>query len=295
MALDQSSSAAVARRLDRQASELLQAEATAQAQEEESSLLLWDYDSGRFCLMHPSLLDNAATTMRIEIAPNKTNPEKIIFFAPETDMPLLSLSTQNLALTIHTPAIVALPSLYILDSLMTAILTLLLHLHRSCVDPSSRYIPQQQSDNTESTLYFPPPPPSLHSSASKRDLRRQRTQSRLSAFRSPRSVKSTRSLGSAYNTDGDVELGALDPSTGHAIANNNNNNNADNYNVKGGKAKHKPPKGLFDVDDPGLPKGTRAVLKFLYWIFGLVYWVLGAMVQILVAVVVGLGKFVTRL
>ncbi|KAL9127760.1 MAG: hypothetical protein Q9217_003418 [Psora testacea] len=287
MAVDQSSSLAVARKLDRQASQLVQAEAIAQAQEREGSLLLWDCDSGRFCLMHPTLLDNAATTIRIEISPNPASPETIIFFAPETEMPLLSLSMQDLTLTLRTAAIRALPSLYILDTLITALLTLLLHLHRSCADPSTPYAvkqQQEQQDDIESTLYFPPPPPSLHSKASKRDLRRQRTQSRFPTFRSPRSVKSTKSLVSSYDADRDIELGKLESNTGHAVD-----------NAVGGKSKQQRPKGVFDANDPSLPKGTRAVLKFLYWIFEVVYWILGVMVQILVAIVVGIGKFVTKL
>ncbi|KAL9100370.1 MAG: hypothetical protein Q9163_004240 [Psora crenata] len=284
MAIDESSSSAVARKLDRQASQLLQAEAIAQAQEREGTLLLWDSDSGRFCLMHPTLLDKTATIMRIEITPSNNSPERIIVFAPETEMPLLSLSMQTLALTLYTPAITALPSLYVLDTLMTGLLTLLLHIHRCCADPSVRHTAQQQTDDTESTLYFPPPPPSLHSNASKRDLRKQKSQSRQAAFRSPRSVKSTRSLRSTYDADRDVELGSLDPVTGRGAP-----------NAVGGKAKQKPPKGLFAVDDPSLPRGTRAVLKFLYWIFNAIYWVLGAIVQIFVVIVVGVGKFITKL
>ena len=300
MALDKSSSAAVAQKLDRQASNVLQEEAIAQAQEREASLLLWDSDSGKFCIMHPTLLDNAATTMRIEITPTPVNPEKITIFAPETETPVLTLSMQNLALTLHTPAISALPSLYILDSLMTALLTLLLHLHRECVDPGNRN-PQQPHDNSEEgTPYFPPPPQSLRSNASKRDLKRQRTQSRLSTFRSPRSMKSTRSLVSTYGAgdkDRDIELGYLDSGTGHAVDEDGEGGGSSSGAVKKQKQKqkHKPPKSFIDLDDPRLPKGTRAALKFLYWIFEVVYWVLGLVVQILVALVVGVGKFVTRL
>ncbi|KAL9638083.1 MAG: hypothetical protein Q9164_001800 [Protoblastenia rupestris] len=298
MALDQSSSAAVARKLDRQASQLLQEQAVEQAQEREGTLLLWDCDSGRFCLMHPTLLDNAATTIHIEITPNPTNPEKITFIAPETETPLLCLQMQTLSLTLYTPAIAALPSLYVLDTLITALLTLLLHLHRSCADPATRHIPQlsQQIDDAESTLYFPPPPPSLHSNASKRSLRKQRSGSRLSTFRAPRSVKSTRSLASAYDADKDVELGTLDPSTGHSV----NHNSEHKKSGNGGRfwRRQKQPKKVV-VDDKegeeGLPRGTRVVLRVLYWGFGVIYWMLELVVRVLVAVVVGVGRFVTRL
>ena len=248
-------------------------------------MLLWDCDSGRFCLLHPSLLDGTATTMRIEIVPNPTNPERITIFAPETGTPLIELEMRTLSLHIHANPIRALPSLYLLDTLVIAMLTLLLHLHRLCANPSIRHSPPQPEENS---IYFPPPPPSLHSNASKRDLRRQqRTESRHSAFRSVRSAKSSRSLTSAYATDGndkDIELGVLDPETGHA---------KDDAGLK--IEKQKAPKGIIDCDDPGLPKGTRAALRFLYWIFRVVYWVMGTLFQLFALAVVGLGKFVTKL
>ena len=285
LALDQSSTLAVERRLDRQASALLQADAIKTSQEHEASMLLWDSDSGRFCLLHPTLLDSAATTCQIAITPNPINPQKIVFFAPETSTPLLELDMPTLALTVHATAIAALPNLYLLDSLMTAMLTLLLHLHRLCADPGSRHSSPPAPE--ENALYFPPPPPSLHSQASKRDLRRQRNDSRHSAFRSVRSMRSTRSL----NTDKDIELGIIDPETGrrasHALD--------EGEGVKIGGKKKKAPKGVIDTDDPALPTGTKTALKFLYWVFEVVYWVMGALVQVLAVGVVAAGKFVTKL
>lgn len=314
MALDKSSTAAVEQGLDRQTSALLQADAINKAQEKEGSMLLWDYDSNRFCIMHPTLLDDSATTMRIDITPTPTSPETITIFAPETDTPLLELEMTTLALQIHGSVIAALPSLYILDTLMTALLILLLHLHRSCADPANRHSPHQQqqtassqsrtsydviTDDPSSSLYFPPPPPSLHSQASKRDLRRP-TSSRLSAFRSVRSVKSSRSLapslsstryGDAY--DKDIELGDLDPHTGLEAS--PSSAMASKSKSKPSNKKQKAPKGLVDVDDPGLPKGTRAVLRFLYWGFEVLFWVVGTLMQVAAAAVVGAGKFVTKL
>ena len=119
MALDQSSNVAVNHRLDRQASAELQNEAIQRAQEQDASMLLWDDSSTKYCLMHPTLLDNSATILPIIIIPNSSSPQKITIYAPETDEPLLDLSIQTLTLTVHTKAITALPSLYILDTLMT--------------------------------------------------------------------------------------------------------------------------------------------------------------------------------
>lgn len=284
MALDQSSSAAVANKLDRNASKLAQAEAIQQAQEREASLLLWDCDSGKFCIMHPTLLDQAPTSLPIEIIPTPTNPEKITIFAPETRTPLLVLSLPLLTLTVHSAAITALPSLYILDTLMISLLTLLLHLHRSCGNPSS----YQQPPISPSIPSFPPPPPSLHSSASRQNLRRPRAASRLSAFRSTRSIKSTRSLHSAYDVDRDLEMADLsapsDPMT-------------TGRNVKGEKAMGKqwPPTQIFATDDPALGRTTRMALKLLYWIFEIIFWILGVMVQVMAAGIVGAGKFISKL
>ena len=259
-------------------------------------MLLWDCDSGRFCLLHPTLLDNNTTVMRISITPNPTSPERITIFAPETETPLLSLDIATLALTIHTPAIAALPSLYILDTLVTALLTLLLHLHRLCAYPSSRHTTPpldhphhlHTNDPEREPLPFFPPPPKLT------------TKRPSSAFRSLRSQKSTRSIAAsstAYDADKDIELGVLDPETGKQQQNGGWFGHGKNKNkgVEGKGEKVKPPKGLFDERDTSLPAGTRAALRFLYWGFEVLFWVLGALVQVLSAVVVGVGKFVQKL
>jgi len=281
MALDQSSSVAIANKLNRKDSDIVQTEAIQRAEEREASILLWDCDSGKFCLMHPTLLDSVTTTLPIEIIPTSSHPEKITIFAPETDTPLLTLSLPLLTLTIHTSAITALPSLYILDTLLTSLLTLLLHLHRSCANASTYQIPPI----SPIVPSFPPPPPSLHSAASRQNLRRPRTASRLSAFRSTRSVKSTRSLHSAYETDRDIEMGDLGVQSYPETA----------TEVMEGTSERQAPKQIFPTDDPALGKTTRAALKLLYWVFEVLYWMLGVMVRILAAGIVWAGKCITKL
>ena len=59
--------------------------------------------------------------------------------------------------------------------------------------------------------------------------------------------------------------------------------------------KHSAPKPIFSTDDESLPKTTRAVLKLLYWIFGMIFWFMNVVVQLLAAAVVGAGKLVTKL
>ena len=303
LALDESSTEAINQGMDRAASEVLQAEAIGKAQEREASMLLWDADSGRFCILHPTLLDNAATTLPIEITPNPASPSQIAIFAPETHTPLLTLNMQSLTLSIHAHAITALPSLYLLDTLMTSLLTLLLHLHRSCAIPQADITTSPNPAITQEDMlpYFPPPPPSLQSrGGSTRELRsgkapRSQTRTQLPSFfrsnKSVRSVAATSNGPSAFaspalfghqHSDKDIEMGDLTPD-GTSIS------------TSLAKQKQKPPKGMFSVDDENLPSGTRAVLKFLYWVFEVLYWLLGVLVQVLAAAVVAGGKLITKL
>ncbi|KAL8792495.1 MAG: hypothetical protein Q9195_004951, partial [Heterodermia aff. obscurata] len=121
MALDQSSTIAATHRLPRTTSTSLQQEAISRAQQNEASNLLWDSDSGNYYLIHPTLLDNASTTFPITITPNALNPQKIIFAAPETGggTPLLELDLASKKLSVYAGPVKALPSLYVLDTLIT--------------------------------------------------------------------------------------------------------------------------------------------------------------------------------
>ena len=238
-------------------------------------MLLWDSDSNRYCLIHPTLLDSVATTLPIEIIPNPSNPHKITIFAPETNTPLLTLSLQSLRLIVHAPAVTALPSLYLFDTLMSTLLALLLHLHRSCATPSR---PSQVSSASPTHPLFPPPPTLAYSSP-RSSLQRKRSTSRLSVFRSTKSMKSNRSLHSAAAYEQDMELQSLPPHQGPEI----------------GAKRHQPPKQIFSTDDESLPKTTRAVLKLLYWAFEVLFWFMGVVVHVLAAGVVGAGKLITKL
>ncbi|KAL6718795.1 hypothetical protein ACLMJK_003029 [Lecanora helva] len=292
MALDQASNVAVTHKLDRQASADLQTEAVARAQEQEASMLLWDDASNKYCLMHPTLLDSSATTFPIEIIPTPSNPSKITIYAPETHTPLLVLTLQNLSLTIHTRAITALPSLYILDTLLTTLLSLLLHLHRSCANPASRAV-ASSSYSAPTTPMFPPPPTLAHKdSRSSLRSQRNRSTSRLSVFQrssnnnKSKSIKSARSIHSASAYEQDIELQSLPPVPA---------GNAADGEIVAGRTGNGPPKQIFSAEDESLPKATRAVLKLLYWVFEVAFWALGVLVQVLAAGVVGAGKLLTRL
>lgn len=273
MALDQSSSIVVSHRLERQASTELQAEALARAQQNEASSLLWDSDSGKFFLIHPTLLDNTSTSFPIEITPSPLNPGNIVISAPETDAstPLLTLTLPSRTLTIHTTAITAMPSLYTLDTLLSALLALLLHLHRSSSIPT---LPStQKADVTAPT--FPPPPTVLSSSA-----RPARTKGgTLSTW-----CRSTFSSSTAHrppHQQDEEAAGAMTVMATHAAG--KETERAWTY------------KPMIDAEDESLPAMTRGILRTLYWSFEVWIWVMGLFVNILAAGVVGAGKVIKKL
>lgn len=272
MALDQSSSVAVSHRLERQASAELQAEALARAQQNDSSSLLWDSDSGKYFLVHPTLLDNTSTSFPIDITPSPLSPEKIVISAPETDAsaPLLTLALPVRTLTIHTTAITAMPSLYTLDTLLSALLALLLHLHRSSSVPTLPSI--RKVDVTAPT--FPPPPTLLSSSA-----RPARTKGRtLSTW-----CRSTFSSSTARipQHPQDEAAGAMTVTTTRAASNDTERTWI-----------FKP---MINAEDENLPTATKGILRTLYWSFEVWIWVMGLFINLLAAGVVGAGKVIKKL
>ena len=274
MALDQSSSIAVSHKLDRQASAELQAEGLARAQQNEAASLLWDSDSGKFFLIHPTLLDNASTNFPIDIIPSAANPERIVISAPETDAstPLLTLALASRTLTIHTTAVTALPSLYTLDTLLSALLCLLLHLHRSS---TAVILPNTQKVNTIVPT-FPPPPTLLPSSARSA---RSKKRSWSSWYRATFSPSSNTPLAHKI---ADEESGVA--STPTAVQASRSDSESD--------WGYRP---MIDVEDESLPAATRAVLKTVYWGFEVLIWLLGLFVNLLAAGVVGAGKLIKKL
>ena len=271
MALDQSSTIAVSHGLDRQASEDLQAEAFARARQNEESSLLWDSDSDKYFLIHPTLLDNNSTRFSIEITPSASNPERIVIYAPETDgaTPVLELILSTRNLSIYTTPIVALPSLYTLDTLLIALLMLLLHLHRSSSISSFA-----QPHNDFQPPSFPPPPSTL--SASSRTAHKQKRT--FSVW--------TKSVFAASTTQ-------LPHDEEHGLA------HAENNDVVPSQTKALESewgfKPMIDPEDEKLPKATRLALRGLYWGFEVIVWILGLLVNLLAAGIVGAGKVIKKL
>lgn len=290
-AVDKASSIAVQHHLSRQDSKDLQAEALRRSRDREAAELLWDSDSQRYYLIHPSLNDDTPLTFPI------VTDGSTIRFQSREEQTLLVLSLDTNTLVIHTTPLAAFPSPYILDILLSAILTLTLHLHRrsspspqNTPNPNNPYLSPSHATGSASTpnLFFAPPPTSPHrlkSSKSTSSLkpslfRSPTTRSKLSHRSDAASPHSPASSGST--TDMDLEKG---PASSHRVV----------LPLRATSGVDLSQFQSYDVDDPNLPRGTRMVLKALYWAFGCLVWVLGVGVGILAAGCVAVGSLAKKL
>lgn len=284
MALDQSSTIAVDHRLDRQASRELQNEALARAYRQEASSLFWDSDSSKFYLRHPTLFcNNTPATFRIE-----STQLGVKIFAPEPPIqapnPLLTLSFEDLNITIHIPLLSQLPSLYMLDILLATLLTILLHIHRTSTSPS----PLKVTTPIPSPSY--PSPPSLDPHSSPHFHQPELPPPAgpwklltLIGFKSPK----TRSFARKKNKVRDEESVLGHSSPAHP---------ASSKSPRQGKSeKFQETFEILEPPDEKLPRTTRAILKLLYWAFAAMVWAVGVGFRVLCAFVVALGRCVLKL
>lgn len=284
MALDQSSTIAVDHRLDRQASRELQNEALARACQQEASSLFWDSDSSKFYLRHPTLLcDNTPATFRIE-----STQLGIRIFAPEPPIkapnPILTLSFEDLNITIHIRLLSQLPSLYMLDTLLATLLTILLHIHRTSTSPS----PLKVATPIPSPSY--PPPPSVDPNLSPHFHQSEPpvpagpwTLLTLIGFKKPK----TRLFGRKKNEVRDEEFVPGHSSPAHS--------ESTKSPLPGRPSAPKEKFEILEPPDEKLPRTTRAVLKLLYWAFAATIWAVGVGFRVLCAFVVALGRCVAKL
>ena len=287
MAIDQSSSIASTHRLERQAAAELQSEAVMRAQANEGSSLLWDSDSERYFLVHPTLLDGTSTTFSIDIVRDEEVQiiKEISILAPETDstVKLVVLDVESRTLRVNALPVSCLPSLYTLDTLVSALLILILHLHRSSNALQTSFNDQIHPLNTPTPFF--PPPPTTASARTSRAISRRPTRSTMMPWHS-KSRATTRHSNDHYD-----EEAAIGPSS-NVVA-------TVSGNPKQGEGEValivQPFQPLIDVDDEKLPKGTRIVVKGIYWTFEVFIWVLGLFVNLLAAGVVGVGKIIPKL
>ncbi|KAI4240151.1 MAG: hypothetical protein L6R40_005284 [Gallowayella cf. fulva] len=271
MAIDKSSTVAVEHRLDRQACAALQSEAVERAYTQEASSLLWDTDTQKYYLIHPTLLKDAPAAFPIEVTSTVGTPREIRILAPNSDILIIELSFETLCLGIDIDAIKSYSSLYLLDTLLSATLVLVLHLHRSRSFPSPSLRPTSPAP---SGLPFFEPPPTVPS-----PLKAKVKKPRLLAAWSKSFFTRPTSPSTGKQKDDDMESATItvqdspDPSLT-------------------AKLPH-PLSHKFQFVDPAdaeLPRTTRALLKVLYWGFDCLIWGLGVLVNLLAMCVVGLGK-----
>lgn len=300
MALDQSSTIAVDHRLDRQASADLQAEAMHRAYQQEASSLFWDTDSEKYYLRHPTLLDfNTPATFPIE-----STREGIKIFFPTKPMiqtppmPVFALSFDSLSVTIHTRLLSNLSSLYMLDTLLATLLTILLHLHRTSPSPS----PLEIATPSPSPSY--PLPPSLTSlSAQHHGQPAALNKANPWALFSLGFLKKSKSRAKKRTEIHDEESAParswqLPSSSSSSSVSPKPATRNQSKSEKFKLPKPPPPEITFELLEPPeekLPRMTRTVLKLLYWAFSVTVWALGVGFRVLAATVVGMGKCVTRL
>lgn len=277
MAIDKSSSAAIEHRLDRKSSTILQTEAVERAYRQEASNLLYDSESHKYYLIHPSLLeDGSPAAIPIEVYSNAGTPREIKILAPGSASPLIELSFESLHLDIYTKAVTSYSSLYLLDTLLSTTLVLLLHLHRArCSSPV-----RLTSPATSAIPFYEPPPTfstPLPSQTTKKD---RHFASRSKFFFTKRGKPHSKKKPQQDDEESATATiqGSRDPSMT-------------------AKLPH-PPTSTFQIIDPAderLPRPTRAVLRILYWGFECLFWALGVLVNLLAMLVVGLGKLVKLL
>ncbi|CAO1596725.1 hypothetical protein XANCAGTX0491_000557 [Xanthoria calcicola] len=280
MAIDKSSTVAVEHGLDRQACTDLQTEAIEQAHRQEASSLLWDSESQKYYLIHPTLLeDGSPAAFPIEVASNRGTPREIKILAPNSTLPALELSFETLALDVHMEVIKSYPSLYLLDTLLSTTLVLLLHLHRSrSSSPSLR----PTSPAPTALPFFEPPPTKPSPLKAKPKKTRPLTSWSKSFFTRPQSQSNEKKRKPSREEDPESATittvqGSLDPSSSLTA-----------------KLPH-PPTHKFQIVDPAdekLPRTTRAILKVLYWGFECLIWALGVLFNLLAMCVVGLAKLI---
>ncbi|KAL8885061.1 MAG: hypothetical protein Q9215_007028 [Flavoplaca cf. flavocitrina] len=277
MAIDKSSTIAVEHGLDRLACTDLQTEAIEQAHRLEASSLLWDSESQKYYLIHPTLLeDGSPAAFPIDVMSSGATPREIKILAPNSTVPVVELSFETLALDIHMDVMKSFSSLYLLDTLLSTTLVLLLHLHRSrSSSPTLR-----PTSPAPSVLPFFEPPPTIPSPwKAKTTEPRPLTSWSKSFFTRPQSRTTEKCKASK---EVDLESATI---TTHG---------SPNPSSLTAKLPH-PPTHKFQVVDPAdekLPRTTRAVLRVLYWGFECLIWALGVLVNLLAVCVVGLAKLV---
>ncbi|MCJ1476025.1 hypothetical protein MMC13_004689 [Lambiella insularis] len=271
MAIEQATSIAQSHHLDDHDASDLRAEALRRTRAAEAANLLWDSDSARYYLIHPTLNDGEPTTFPFDIDAALSNIRLLASNTPGAPV-LLSLSLETNTLIIHTQAITAPDALYVLDTLLAATLTLLLHLHRTTVSAPLPIIPSPAP-----TFHFAPPPTTAFPTfKTKSKSLRSKPRSTSSRAHTPSHTLFESQILSPSQTL-DVEKGmTIAPELHHSTG----------VDLSRFQA--------YDLHDPELSTATRGALRVLYWLFGCMVWMLGVCVGVLAAGIVAVGGCIRR-
>ena len=316
LALDSAAELARARQLAGAAATALQTEAVDRARAAEAARLLWDSDSGGYFFEHPCIKQNpldaapAPATLPVEIQPGVA----LTLMGPDA-RPLLAVDLASVTVTVHARAVAQLsPSLYTLDVLAAALLALLIHLNRytSVLVPSSAGNNNHNSNindhrasvapsaiGSPGLMHFDPPPtPGRRPAPRARtplgepvpaarrwfSLRRGPARAPASPMPFAPALASPRPASLAAS-DKDLEaavpaaMSAPIPASGVAPELRASTTGVDLSRFQ-----------AFDLEDPTLSPGTRAVLRVVYWLFGVLVWILGTVFGVIAAVVVSVGS-----
>ena len=256
-ALDQSSSIAIEHGLPRSASKDLEKEAVVRARERETSVLLHDAETDKYTLVHPTLAHGDPAAFPIEMFPLE-RPSTIHITSPyESDKSLLvAINLATKRLEISSGLIAELPSVYAVDTLVSASLCLLLHLQRSksFLEPYFLDLPPRPA----ASIAFEPPPSSAFNDSSTRKQREQQNSTTWLSIRA-KHTPDVEVMEKVW-TDSQLDLSRFYP---------------------------------FAAEDQRLSQGTRLCLKLLYLCFEALVWITGSFVGIVAAGIVKIGSRVT--
>jgi hypothetical protein len=298
LAIDTASNIAAEHQLPRQDGIKLQTEALDRARRTEAGSLLWDSDSATYYIAIPSLIAPSGAETTPNALPLEITPGQSIRMLNLSSEPILTLDLTNNTLNLQTRYITALSSsLYTLDILVSALMTLLLHLHRHTAIlappsiPAPRFDPPprsaRNSPRTGTLRVFPSTKPKTAKTPSRWLSLRSRTSTPTQTLVPPTPLPMVHLANSPTPStlfEKDLEA-ALPPSmstpipvTGVAPELRGSNTGVDLSRFQ-----------AFDLEDPELSRGTKVMLRLLYWAFGVLVWVLGVGVGCLAAMIVALG------
>ena len=332
-AIDQAASTAISHALGRSQGAALERENITRAHATTAAPVLFNKTTQSFYVSLPHYSPDADSidvapahhTLPVEVTPNVSIRILEPPSAQSAANPILTLSLHAKVLIVHSHALASLPTPYGVDILVSAMMVLVLHLHRQ--DSLLSYDNNATSSTTELIPTFAPPPTiagstsragrSSSRSNTKRDRSTSRAGSRLGSLlhpnRRPAELPTERERSRSH-------LGIYPQSQTRALSR-LSTHSAAATTLHGSPPLHAPStpgleKGLdqqlsdrgtapelnprvtgldlsrfqaYDLADPRLGYATKGVLRVLYWTLGVLVWVMGVSVGVLAELVDVIG------